>query len=236
MVRTWTAVICVVLMLLLAAGSVFFSTAGRPWLAETLARKAKTAGEGWSPRLYRWSLAINPYDAPVRLRLVQLYRQQGYDLKAEELLREGVERYATGPDLYLALANLYVNTGRMEEACNLLDNAPEGFLFRRLSSLRPENVAAPPSGTYAQGVEFPLDGGEGVPWYQVNDSPWTMYGAPLTLQEGQYTLRVLTLSDSSIPSPISEYRYRVERLQPAFSFWQGSRCPLCGQNRLNPGY
>ena len=236
MVRTWTAVICVVLLLLFAAGSVFFATAGRPWLAENLARKAKTANEVWAPRLYRWSLAVNPYDAPVRLRLVQLYRQQGHALKAEELLREGVERYATGPDLYLALANLYVNTGRLEDACILLDNAPEGFLLRRLSSLRPENADAPPSGTYAQGVDFPLDGGEGVAWYQVNDSPWTMYGAPLSLQEGQYTLRVLTLNDSSIPSPISEYRYRVENLQPVSFLWQSARCPLCGQSRLQTGY
>jgi len=230
MYRTWTAVICVLLMVLLAAGSVFFATAGRPWLAERLARKAETANPGWSARLYRWSLAVNPYDAPVRLALAQVYMDSGYPLKAEDLLREGVDHYAVGPTLYLALASMYVDTGRLDEACALLDSAPSGYLSKRLSSLRPENAAAPPSGTYAQGLDFMLEGGEGVAWYQVNNSPWTMYGTPLALPEGHYTLRVLTLDEGSIPSPINEYRYRVEKLHPASVFWQAVTCPFCGES------
>lgn len=227
--RTWVAVISVAVLVVIAAGWVFFATAGGPWLAGLLSDLAQTANPGWSARLYRLSLAVNPYDASARQALAGLYQQYGKDDKAEQLLREGVSQYATGPDLYLALSAMYVNNGRLEEACSLLDSAPSGYLSRRLSGLRPQNAAAPPSGTYAVGLDFSLDGGEGTAWYQLNGGPWTLYGTPLALQEGKHTLRVLTLDAESIPSPVDEYRYTVEKLHPAATTWHLVRCPFCGE-------
>lgn len=227
--RTWVAIICVVLLVILAAASVFFATAGGSWLAEKLADGAKNANPGWAARLYRWSLAVNPYDASVRLALFELYQQQGKVNAAEQLLREGVSKYSTGPSLYLALASTYANSGRLEEACSLLDGVPSGYLSRRISILRPDNARAPDSGTYAAGLEFPLTGGEGTAWYQLNGGPWTLYGSPLALQEGRYTLRVVTLDGNSIPSPVDEYRYTVEQLQPAAVTYHLEQCPYCGE-------
>ena len=226
--KTWVAVIAVALLVIIAAGWVFYATAGAPMLADWLAQRARFADPGRAEPLYRWSLAVNPYAASVRLSLCDLYRQQGKEQQAEELLLEGITHYATGPDLYMALAAMYADSSRLEEACALLDGAPEGYLSRRIGTLRPDNAAAPPSGTYAAGLPFPLDGGEGTPWYRLNDGPWTMYGAPLALQEGEYTLRVVTLDEGSIPSPVDEYRYRVERLEQASALQWLTTCPFCG--------
>jgi len=226
--KTWVAVIAVGLLVVIAAGWVFYATAGAPMLADWLARRAGFADPGRAEPLYRWSLAINPYSVPVRTALCHLYRQQGKERQAEELLLEGIQQYATGPDLYMTLAGIYVDSSRLEDACTLLDSAPEGYLSRRISALRPDSAAAPPSGTYASGLPFPLEGGEGTPWYRLNDGPWTMYGAPLALQEGQYTLRVVTLGEGSIPSPVSEYRYRVEKLEQVSSLQWLTTCPFCG--------
>ena len=98
------------------------------------------------------------------------------------------------------------------------------------------NTSGKPSPTTARAVlddmdgRIPaiLDGGEGTPWYRLNDGPWTMYGAPLALQEGEYTLRVVTLDEGSIPSPVDEYRYRVEKLEQASALQWLTTCPFCG--------
>jgi len=227
--RVWVAIICVALLVLVAAGWVFYATAGGPWLADRLSAAAQTANPGWSARLYRWTLAINPFDTEARLSLARIYRNYGQEDKAEALLQEGVDHYAIGPALHLALASLFVNDGRLEQACSLLDNVPSDYIAKELSQLRPANAAAPPSGTYAVGLAFPLSGGEGSAWYQLDNGPWTLYGAPLALQEGRHTLRVVTLDDQSIPSPVDEYRYSLETLQPAAAFWHMILCPFCGE-------
>ena len=226
--KTWVAVIAVGLLVIIAAGWVFYATAGAPMLADWLARRAGFATPDRAEPLYRLSLAINPYSVPVRTALCDLYRQQGKEAQAEQLLLEGIHGYATGPDLYMKLAAIYVDSSRLEDACALLDSAPEGYLSRRIGTLRPDNAAAPPSGTYASGLPFSLDGGEGTPWYRLNGGPWTMYGAPLALQEGQHTLQVVTLDEGSIPSPVSEYRYRVEQLEQASALQWLTTCPFCG--------
>ena len=226
--KTWVAVIAVAMLVIIAAGWVFYATAGAPMLADWLAQRARFTDPGRAEPLYRWSLAVNPYDAAVRTALSDLYRQQGKEQQAEQLLLEGIAHYAAGPDLYLELAAIYADSSRLEDACALLDSAPEGYLSRRIGTLRPDNAAAPPSGTYAAGLPFALNGGEGTPWYRLNDSPWTMYGAPLALPEGEYTLRVVTLDEGSIPSPVDEYRYRVEKLAQASSPLPLTVCPFCG--------
>lgn len=228
--RVWIAVICVGILVVIAAGWVFFATAGGPWLAEWLSAAAQTANPGWSARLYRWALAINPFDTDSRLALSRLYREYGRDDKAQALLQEGIDRYAIGPALHLELAAFYVDVGQLERACSLLDNVQSDYIAKRLSDLRPSNAAAPPSGTYAVGLPFFLSGGEGNAWYQLDSGPWTLYGAPLALQEGRHTLRVVTLDAQSIPSSVDEYRYTLETLQPAASTWHMVLCPFCGES------
>ena len=228
--RVWIAVICVAVLVVIAAGWVFYVTAGGPWLSEQLSAAAKTANPGWSARLYRWALSINPFDTDGRITLSRLYREYGRDDKAESLLQEGVTRYAIGPTLHLELAGFYVNTGQLERACSLLDNVQSDYIAKRLAELRPDNAAAPPSGTYAVGLAFSLSGGDGSAWYQLDSGPWTMYGAPLALQEGRHTLRVVTLDDQSIPSSVDEYRYTLETLQPTSSTWHLVVCPFCGES------
>jgi hypothetical protein len=57
-----------------------------------------------------------------------------------------------------------------------------------------------------------------------------MYAAPLALQEGRHKLRVLTLNEQSIPSPVAEYHYTMETLQPASASWHMVLCPFCGES------
>ena len=230
--RVWVAIICVSILVLIATGWVFYATAGGPWLAERLSQAAQTANPGWSARFYRWTLAINPFDSDARIRLSRLYREYGRDDKAESILQQGVQHYAVGPALHLELAALYVDSGRLERACSLLDNVPSDYIAKRLSQLRPENAAAPPSGTYAVGLDFSLSGGGGTAWYQLNNGPWTLYDTPLTLQEGRHTLRVVTLDTQSIPSSVDEYRYTLETLQSASTTWHTVLCPFCGEQWL----
>ena len=226
--KTWVAVIAVGLLVIIAAGWVFYATAGAPLLADWLAQRARYALPDRAQWLYRQSLNINPYSASVRLALCELYRTSGQQAKAEDLLLDGVRNYAVGPDLYLELAALYVDSSRLDEACSLLNSAPEGYLSKRIGTLRPDNAAAPPSGTYAEGLTFSIEGGEGTPWYRLNGGPWTMYGAPLALQEGRHTLEVLTLDPGSIPSPIAAYQYKVENISHvSASLWLYT-CPFCG--------
>ena len=227
--RIWLAVVCVAVLVVIAASWVFFATAGGPWLAEILADTAKTANPGWSARLYRWALALNPHDADTRIALSRLYREYGRMEKAQVLLQEGVTRYAVGPALHLELAAMYVNNGKLEQACALLDNVQSDYIAKRLTELRPANAAAPPSGTYAVGLPFSISGGDGNAWYQLDSGPWTLYGEPLALQEGSHALRVVTLNHQGIPSQIDEYRYTLETLQPAAGTWHMVLCPFCGE-------
>ena len=228
--RVWVAILCVTILVIIAAGWVFYATAGAPWLAERLSSAAQNANPGWSARLYRWALAINPFDTEARIQLSRLYREYGRDEKAITLLRQGVDQYAVGPTLHLELAALYADRGQLETACSLLDNVRSDYIAKRLSELRPDNAAAPPSGTYAVGLPFVLSGGEGFAWYQLNGGPWTMYAAPLALQEGRHKLRVVTLNEQSIPSPVAEYHYTMETLQPASASWHMVLCPFCGES------
>ena len=226
--RVWVAILCVTILVIIAAGWVFYATAGAPWLAERLSSAAQNANPGWSACLYRWALAINPFDTEARIQLSHLYRAYGRDEKAITLLKQGVDQYAVGPTLHLELAALYADRGQLETACSLLDNVRSDYIAKRLSELRPDNAAAPPSGTYAVGLPFVLSGGEGFAWYQLNGGSWTRYAAPLALQEGDYTLRVVTLDEGSIPSPVSEYRYKVEKLEQASALQWLTTCPFCG--------
>ncbi len=227
--RIWIAVICVLLLVAVAAGAVFFATAGTSLLANGLADLARRSGPAVAERLYSWSVAVNPYDAVHRLELCRLYLQQQKKDEAESLLREGIDRgYAVGPDLYVELAALYVNSGRLDEACTLLDRPMSDYLARRLWVLRPKNAAAPPAGTYAEGLPFSLTMGEGTPWYRLDGGPWTMYRGPLTLSEGSHTLKVVTLSGPGLPSRIDEYQYRIEKLKTAAGLLRWLVCPYCG--------
>ncbi len=234
MSRVWVAIICVAIMVVIAAGWVFYATAGAPWLAERLSSAAQTANPGWSARFYRWALAINPFDTEARIQLSRLYREYGRDDKAIALLQEGVDQYAVGPSLHLEFAALYADSGQLEKACALLDNVQSDYIAKRLTELRPDNAAAPPSGTYAVGLNFSLTGGSGSAWYQLNSGPWTLYGTPLALQEGRHILRVVTLNEQSIPSSVAEYRYTLESLQPASSTWHMVLCPFCGKQWPEP--
>lgn len=232
--RVWVAILCVTILVIIAAGWVFYATAGAPWLAERLSSAAQTANPGWSARFYRWALAINPFDTEARIQLSRLYREYGRDNKAEALLLQGASQYAVGPALHVELAALYADSGRLEKACALLDNVQSDYIAKRLSELRPDNAAAPPSGTYAVGLPFVLSGGDGYAWYQLNGGPWTLYAAPLALQEGRHTLRVITLNQQSVPSSVAEYHYTLETLQPASASWHIVLCPFCGESWAEP--
>ena len=227
--RIWVAVICVLALVIVAAGAVFFSTVGASMLSNGLADLAARSGPEVALTLYRWSVSANPYDAAHRLALYDLYLRRGEEEIALSLLETGIEGgYAIGPDLYLALAVHYVNDGRLNDACSLLDSPMSDYLARRLWVLRPKNAAAPPSGAYAEGMDFPLSSGEGTPWYRLDDGPWTLYGGPLELKEGRHTLEVVTLDRDSIPSRVDEYRYTVEKLESAAATWHFVTCPMCG--------
>ena len=227
--RIWVAVICVLALVIVAAGTVFFSTVGASMLSNGLANLAARSGPEVALTLYRWSVSANPYDAAHRLALYDLYLRRGEEESAQSLLETGIEGgYAIGPDLYLALAVHYLNDGRLSDACSLLDSPMSDYLARRLWVLRPKNAAAPPSGAYAEGMDFPLSSGEGTPWYRLDDGPWTLYGGPLELKEGRHTLQVVTLDRDSIPSRVDEYRYTVEKLESAAATWHFVTCPMCG--------
>jgi len=206
--RVWVAVICVLLLVAAAAWSVFYATVGRNILSDRLSDWAERRA---SPLLYRAALAVNPYDTDSRLWLAEHWRKTGDLPRAEALLREGAAEYALGPELFLALAVMQVEDGRLDDACATLDSVPEGWLSRRVALLRPENAEAPPSGRYAAGRTFPLEGGGGMAWYRLNAGLWTLYGAPLELQEGRHRLEVLTLDEHCVPSPVAEYWYTVEQ-------------------------
>lgn len=228
--RTWVAVLCVAALVIVAAGAVFFATVGASMLSNGLAELAARSGPGVAVTLYRWAVSANPYDAAHRLALCRLYLQQGQQGAALALLQAGIDGgWATGPDLYLALASLYADSGRLEDACALLDSVPSDYISRRLAGLRPENAAAPPSGTYASGRTFSLEGGGGAAWYRLDGGAWTLYGGPLELQEGKHTLSVVTLDRDSVPSRVDEYRYTVEKLKTAAATWHMVRCPFCGE-------
>lgn len=227
--RIWVAVVCVLLLVAVAVGAVFFATVGSSMLSNGLANLASRSGPGLALTLYRWSVSANPHDAAHRLALYDLYLRQSEPQIAEALLRTGIDGgYATGPDLYLALAVHYVNDGRLSDACSLLDGVSSDYLARRLWVLRPKNAAAPPSGAYAEGLEFPLSTGEGTPWYRLNGGSWTLYGGPLALKEGRHTLEVVTLDRDSIPSRVDVYQYKVEKLESASATWHFVTCPMCG--------
>ena len=123
--RTWVAVLCVAALVIVAAGAVFFATVGASMLSNGLAELAARSGPGVAVTLYRWAVSANPYDAAHRLALCRLYLQQGQQDAALALLQAGIDGgWATGPDLYLALASLYADSGRLEDACALLEKDP----------------------------------------------------------------------------------------------------------------
>ena len=75
--RIWVAVITVLVLVALAAGTVFFVTVGSSMVSNGLANLASRSGPGVALTLYRWSVSANPYDAAHRLALYELYLRQG---------------------------------------------------------------------------------------------------------------------------------------------------------------
>ena len=60
----------------------------------------------------------------------------------------------------------------------------------------------------------------------IRDRPYT---APLTLEAGEHTLRVSTLSREGIPALPADYVYTVAEPLPAWSRSETLRCPHCGE-------
>ena len=227
--RTWIAVVCTLLLVLLAGNALFFATVGRGCVGGWLRAAARETGPAWTGRLLRGALSLNPYDTEARLALAELYRSLGENGQAEALLREGISRWCTGPELYLALARSYCAPGRMEDAFSLLETAPRGYISQRLLGARPKNAQAPPSGTYPAGTALSLRPGEGDPWFSLDGEGWQPYTAPLTLEAGEHTLRVSTLSREGIPALPADYVYTVAEPLPAWSRSETLRCPHCGE-------
>lgn len=231
MKKVWAAVVCVGLLLAAAAAMIFFSTAGSSWMADRLSRLAATAGPEWGQRLYLWSLEVNPYDTGTRLALAQLYQAQDQLIASQQLLQEGISHYDAGPELYLALAESYTGQGRLEDACALLDSAPESYRFQSLVRLRPKTPAISPSGEYSQGHPFSPKSGTNPIWFRLDGGDWILYEQPLRLDPGEHTLEALALSPEGIPSSKVKCRYHIQPVQPASA--PIKRLPAPSRNQAN---
>ncbi len=72
---------------------------------------------------YQTVLARHPRFAPAYINLADLYRQQSDDTRAEQVLREGLERVTDGADLRHALGLLLARTQRYDAAVTELAQA-----------------------------------------------------------------------------------------------------------------
>ena len=89
--RIWVAVICVLLLVAMAAGAMFFATVGSSMVSNGLANLASRSGPEVALTLYRWSVSANPYDAAHRLALYDLYLRRDEADIAQALLETGIE-------------------------------------------------------------------------------------------------------------------------------------------------
>jgi len=72
---------------------------------------------------YQTALTRNPWFAPAYVNLADLYRQQGDDKRAEQVLREGLMQVSDGADLRHALGLLLVRSQRYDAAVAELGRA-----------------------------------------------------------------------------------------------------------------
>jgi tetratricopeptide (TPR) repeat protein len=87
--------------------------------------EAETGALDAAEATYRLALERQPRFAPTYVNLADLYRRQGREREAEELLRQGTELEPSEPSLKHALGLSLVRGGRLDQALPLLREASE---------------------------------------------------------------------------------------------------------------
>ncbi len=217
----------------------FLTTAGSSYLADTLSGLAVWAearlGDNAAETLYLKSLHYNPHSAKTRCALAALYEGQGRISASEALLTEGIEAYPSGTPLYIQLAELYTRSGKLQQALDVLDNAPAGYISTSISSKRPSAPAILPDDRPAGFASFSLDTLPGLIYYYTLDgtvpsADSQIYSAPVALESGRTEVRVVAVNASGLPSKSASYTFDIN--PRTVSAWEqsGGRsiCPFCG--------
>ena len=225
--RTWPAVLACSLALLLAMGFLFFTVAGPVYLSVWCRRAAEQTGPKWGERLYGLALQADPGDDQARLALAELYCSGQKVEQAETLLQKGIRGGRARAAVYLRLAALYTEAGRIPEACALLEQAEGAYLVRKLRQSRPEAPSLPEETTLQEEETLALPPSENALWYSLDGETWECYLQPLVLSAGTHTLLLSAVSPEGVPSEVRQLACTVERPQAAGWTSRLFRCPYC---------
>ncbi|NCB04716.1 MAG: tetratricopeptide repeat protein [Clostridia bacterium] len=233
------AAVLVTLILVAVCGVSLFAVVGGSYTADflkSLAERAEASGRDTiAVHFYRESLKYNPYSTDARLALVRMCIEQGELAQARELLKAGTAQSPNNLTFYTELSRVYVLEGRLFEAIELLDNLPDGYAAVRVSRMRPQVSLSPRGGVFEAPFYVRIETTEDCYFTLDGTTPQLSsqrYERPLELSPGTYTLSVVSLDESGLPSRVVTERYTVEKAQSA-SLILGV-CPYCGQYITGP--
>lgn len=219
--KTWPAVLAVSLALLLSAGFLFFTVAGPVYLSQWLCDAAAQLEPKWGERLYLLAMQVNPQDDRICIQLAELYLRQQQTAQAMSLLQNSILSGTAGASIYLKLAAIYTSSGNFNDACALLEQAPEGYLSRRVYKSRPAAPQLPAETELSTSEVLTFSAQDNALWYRLDGGAWVQYQLPISPAAGEHTLSLLAISPEGIPSEIAEFRFIVSPPQPAGWFGEG---------------
>lgn len=197
----------------------------RDFTRDTLLSQARFHDTNGNSRMSSWfyDLAYNfsNQDENVAIELANQYKADGNYTKAEYTLSNAINDDATA-ELYIALCKTYVEQDKLLDAVAMLDNIADPGMKAQLDALRP----APPTadyapGFYAQYIHVSLNSGSGTIYYTVDgeypsiqDDP---YSEPIVLASGETNIRVISVAENGLVSPLTTMGYTVGGvIEPAF--------------------
>jgi len=215
-----TAIKVTVVLLLLAAvtAGVFWAlmprqrSSVRLWIAEKM---AESGHDKSAAKYIEDSLKIDPGNDKARRYAVTFYKSRGNYAKVEYHLLGGIEQEPGNSINYEELSRVYVEQGKLYDACNLLDNIENAVVFKKLSSMRPKApVILPESGNYRGTLAISVTAPEDTTVYLSENGSFPtgndLYKGELVPVPGDMRIMAVSVDRSGLVSPLSTAAYFFE--------------------------
>jgi len=182
------------------------------WIAE---RSAEGGHDQTAAKLFEDALKIDPGNSQTRKSAVEFYKSRGNYTKVEYHLLGGIEAEPGNSLNYEELCRVYVEQGKLYDACALLDNIENAVAFKKLSSLRPKAPdILPESGNYRGSLSISITAPEGTSVYLSENGSFPtgsdLYTGELTPVPGDTHILAVCVDRNGLVSPLSSASYSFE--------------------------
>ncbi len=173
-------------------------------------------------KYYLKALELKPDDINVRLELADLYSEKEDTQKAEELLKEVIEKDAVNYDAYRMLYAIYSEAGDTDAILNLKEGVTNNKILAIFSEYSVDTpLLSMEGGTYKEDIKLTISAKKNVEIYYNIDgldprNEGTKYTGAFEIKgEGMHTVKAVTKNELGVYSAIVTETYIIEYEAPA---------------------